>query len=265
MVEFSGIEIPQLLIDILIFAIGAVAGWVGRMTLIEYRLRREQSLSEKERKTNEIYRPLYREFHNIAENGLPGEGWSYTTEWEEMEADLKHDADEEIRSRIEGFVEELHHLQDITKEIDRISNEIEKHAKGVPLTEELETQFPEDMVHKHRRIEFTFRDMGGERHGLMPLSSFLYKYGHILKEAESPEDLHTKFLEHPRDIFEYWDEDYPGWHYGIWQLKSHPRLEEVWPLIQEKQDRELVEKQEQLIEELESQAAELRNVLREQI
>jgi len=48
MVEFLGIVIPQLLIDILIFAVGAVVGWVGRLGLIEYRLRREESLTQKQ-------------------------------------------------------------------------------------------------------------------------------------------------------------------------------------------------------------------------
>lgn len=48
MVEFLGTEIPQLLIDILIFVVGAIAGWFGRLGLIEYRVQREQTLTERQ-------------------------------------------------------------------------------------------------------------------------------------------------------------------------------------------------------------------------
>jgi hypothetical protein len=265
MLNVFGFNIPSLWSDILILVAGAVIGWLGRMVLIEYRLRREQSLAEKERKIHEIYRPLYREFNNIAENGLPRNGWNYTTTWEEMEVDLKHETDKQIRIRLEEFVRKLHSLQSILEEIDSINNRIKKHAESVALTEELESQFPEKMVHKHRQIEFSFRDMDGERRGSMPLGTFLYKYGHILKDAESAEDLREKSLEHPRDVFEYWERDYSGWYKGLWQLKSHPRLEEAWPLIQEKQNKELIDKREQLINELESEAAEIRDMLLEKI
>lgn len=48
MAEFLGIEFPQLLIDILFFAVGAVAGYLGRIGLIEYRVQREQTLTERQ-------------------------------------------------------------------------------------------------------------------------------------------------------------------------------------------------------------------------
>lgn len=48
MANFFGIAIPEQLVDTFIFILGAIAGWGGRLLLIEYRLWREKSLTEKQ-------------------------------------------------------------------------------------------------------------------------------------------------------------------------------------------------------------------------
>lgn len=48
MANFFGIGIPEQSVDAFIFIFGAIAGWGGRLLLIEYRMWREQSLTEEQ-------------------------------------------------------------------------------------------------------------------------------------------------------------------------------------------------------------------------